>query len=160
MRSDPVADELAELESGGLDDIEETECWRLLATQPVGRVAVIVGHYPLIFPVNHAVEGRYLVFRTAPGTKLWATTRSNVTFEVDAFDMVRKTGWSVLVRGVAREVSVERQPAIAKIAERAAPQAWAPGDREHIVRIVADSISGRRIRLADVGPSSDPRGYL
>jgi hypothetical protein len=39
------------LDPGGLDDVEPDECWRLLATQQVGHLAVIVGHYPLIFPV-------------------------------------------------------------------------------------------------------------
>ena len=45
-----------DLDPGGLDEIDESECWRLLATQSVVRVAVIVGHYPLVFPVNHLVD--------------------------------------------------------------------------------------------------------
>ena len=56
------------------------ECWELLATQPVGRVAVIVGHYPVVFPVNYAVDDKTIVYRTGAGTKLHSVHRSNVTF--------------------------------------------------------------------------------
>lgn len=101
------AEEGDDYDFGGLDEIDEAECWRLLATQPVGRVAINVGHYPLIFPVNHAVVAHGVVFRTAPGTKLWATHRSNVSFEVDHVDIDNQTGWSVLVRGSAKEITVD-----------------------------------------------------
>jgi len=131
---------------GALEEIDESECWRLLGTQPVGRVAVIVGHYAHVVPVNHAVDGRSVVFRTAVGAKLWATHHSNVTFEVDDFDPARRDGWSVMVRGSARELSGESNPDTVRRIGSAAPQPWAPGRRDHIIRIVPDSISGRRIR--------------
>jgi hypothetical protein len=35
---------------------------------------------------------------------------------------------------------------------------WAPGNRELLVRLVPESISGRRIEL--VSAVADPRGYL
>ena len=156
-----MATEDDELDPGGLEEIEEAECWRLLASQPVGRVALIVGHYPLVFPVNHAVVAHGVVFRTAPGTKLWATHRSNVSFQVDEIDMNNKTGWSVLVRGAAREISIDTtNPELVHAVEAAAPEPWAPGPREHLVRIVADSISGRRIRPAEPPSVTDLRGYL
>jgi uncharacterized protein len=141
------------LESGRLEEMEESECWRLLSSRPVGRVAVIVGHYPLVFPVNHAVDERSIIFRTAVGTKLWATHHSNVTFEVDDFDPARKDGWSVMVRGSARELSPAHHAELAERTAGAGASPWAPGDREHLIRIVADSISGRRIR-----PSGDADG--
>lgn len=98
------------VDQGALDEIDVDECWRLLATQPVGRVAVIVGRYPLVFPVNYVLDGRHIVFRTGIGTKLWAIDRSNVTFEVDELDLVGRTGWSVMVRGAAHEMSPEQAP--------------------------------------------------
>lgn len=137
-----------DLDLAELEEIDEEECWRLLASQPVGRFAVMVGHYPLVFPVNHAVVAHGVVFRTAPGSKLWATHRSNVSFEVDQLDLTDKTGWSVLVRGSAREITVDRNPELVQAVEEAAPQPWAPGPRQYLVRIVVDSISGRRIRPA------------
>jgi nitroimidazol reductase NimA-like FMN-containing flavoprotein (pyridoxamine 5'-phosphate oxidase superfamily) len=144
------------LDTGGLDVIDERECWRLLASQAVGRVAVIVGHYPQVFPVNHIVDGHSILFRTGVGTKLWAIGRSNVTFEVDEIDPENRTGWSVMVRGSAREVDLSRDvgvvvgPESARAAIGDLP--WAPGDRDHVVRIIADAVSGRRIHVAEPPP--------
>ena len=98
------------LDQGALDEIDVAECWRLLSTQPVGRVAVIVGQYPLVFPVNYTLDGMHIVFRTGVGTKLWAINRSNVTFEVDELDLAGRCGWSVMVRGAAHELSPKQTP--------------------------------------------------
>ena len=143
------------LDQGGLDEIDVDECWRLLSTQPVGRVAVIVGQYPLVFPVNYTLDGMHIVFRTGVGTKLWAIDRSNVTFEVDELDLAGRSGWSVMVRGAAHELEPEADP---DRDQRRVP--WAPGERVHLVRIVADQITGRRIRPAELPPATDLRGYL
>lgn len=135
------------LDGVGLEEIPEEECWRLLSSQPVGRVAVNVGSYPLVFPVNYTVIAHGVTFRTAPGSKLWATSRSNVSFEVDEIDPSNRTGWSVLIKGAAREVTADNtNPELELIVQEAAPTPWAPGSREHLVRIVADSITGRRIQ--------------
>jgi uncharacterized protein len=149
-----------EVDNGGVDEIDAAECWRLLATQPVGRVAIIVGHYPLVFPVNFAVDGQQIVYRTGVGIKLHSLNRSNVTFEVDEIDPVHRSGWSVMVKGAAHEVDVERHSEMAGRVEVGGAAPWAPGRRDHLIRIVADQISGRRIRLPDPGPAGDARGYL
>lgn len=152
--SNPDADE------GSLDDIDAEECWHLLATQPVGRVAIIVGHYPLVFPVNFAVDGHDILYRTGVGAKLYSVHRSNVTFEVDEIDPFHRTGWSVMVKGVAQELEIERNREAASQAEFGGATPWAPGQRGHLIRIVPDQVSGRRIRLPEGPPFGDPRGYL
>ena len=61
---------------------------------------------PVILPVRYAVIGETVVFRTAPGTKLTAAMRrSVVAFEADRWDPCGAWGWSVLVQGVASEVT-------------------------------------------------------
>lgn len=144
----------------GLDEINPEECWPLLATQPVGRVAIIVGHYPLVFPVNFAVDGHDILYRTGVGAKLHSVHRSNVTFEVDEIDPLSRTGWSVMVKGVAQELAIERNPEAASQAKLAGATPWAPGRHDHLIRIVPDQVSGRRIRLPDAPPFGDSRGYL
>jgi nitroimidazol reductase NimA-like FMN-containing flavoprotein (pyridoxamine 5'-phosphate oxidase superfamily) len=129
-----------------LEALDAEECWRLLSTQQVGRVAVIVGQYPLVFPVNYAVAGKEIVFRTGVGTKLWAIHRSNVTFEVDEFDAEHRRGWSVMVRGAAQEVDAKRDPRLARHLDAVAGAPWAPGERKHLVRVAVDAVSGRVIR--------------
>src|SRR3954451_18755334 len=89
----------------GLQDLGADECYRLLATQQIGRLGVNAEHYPLIFPVNYALDHDVIVVRTHPGTKLTAADHANVTFEVDEIDQRARTGWSVLVRGLAEEVT-------------------------------------------------------
>jgi hypothetical protein len=55
--------------------------------------------------VNYALDQRAVVVRTHPGTKLSAADHANVTFEVDHIDPISRSGWSVLIRGLAEEVT-------------------------------------------------------
>jgi nitroimidazol reductase NimA-like FMN-containing flavoprotein (pyridoxamine 5'-phosphate oxidase superfamily) len=74
------------LESGtGIRELSAEECWQRLADHPakVGRVGT-GGPSPDILPVNYAVDGHSIVFRTSPGKKLSAIGRGErVVFEVD-----------------------------------------------------------------------------
>ena len=148
------------LDPGALEEIGDAECWQLLATQAVGRVAVILGHYPLVFPVNYTLDERSILYRTGPGTKLHAIHRSNVTFEVDSIDPVHRSGWSVMVKGVAQELNAERQRPAVSQAELRGAKPWAPGQRDHFIRILADEVTGRRIHPGELPPATDLRGYL
>jgi nitroimidazol reductase NimA-like FMN-containing flavoprotein (pyridoxamine 5'-phosphate oxidase superfamily) len=132
------------LRDEGLDLLSEAECYTLLATESVGRVGVTVGALPVILPVNYATVGRDVVFRTSPGTKLRAALdHAVVAFEVDVLDYERRTGWSVLVVGRAREVV---DPAELEALEALDLEPWA-GDapRDRWVRVQAEFVSGRRI---------------
>jgi uncharacterized protein len=155
-----VTDGYGELDPGALEEIDTQECWRLLESQTVGRFAVVVGPYPLVFPVNYAVDHRHILFRTGAGTKLWSIHRSNVTFQVDQFDPVHRSGWSVMAWGAAHEVSDGDHPGIEEKATSGGAVPWAPGRRGHLVRMVVDGISGRRIRPPEQPQPGDPRGYL
>ncbi len=139
------------------DELSSVQCWELLATQPVGRVAV-VGHYPLVFAVNYDVDDQTIVYRTGAGTKLHSVHRSNVTFEADEIDTHRRTGWSVMIKGVAQELSPTKDRYAVSRVELTGAAPWAPGERDHVIRIVADQITGRRIRLAEVSPPSESGG--
>jgi uncharacterized protein len=85
------------------------ECFRLLGTHEIGRIGVNAEHYPLILPVNDALDGTTVVIRTHPGTILRAAEHANVTFQVDDIDRATRSGWSVLVRGQAEEVGSEHR---------------------------------------------------
>jgi len=79
----------------------------------VGRVALIDQGEPVILPVNHAMDGEAVVFRTARGSKLMAADNEMpVAFEVDGFDEDRRAGWSVVVRG--KVTSVEEPAQLAR----------------------------------------------
>jgi len=139
--------------------IPADECYRLLGTQEIGRLGLIAEHYPLILPVNYALDGTALVIRTHAGTILRAAEHANVTFEVDEVDRHTRSGWSVLVRGQAEEVGEAHRADLVTRTKAAGVEPWAPGEKGHWLRIITHQISGRRIVPGELS-GLDPRGYL
>ena len=113
------------------------ECWSLVGGSGVGRVAVMVDGAPRIVPVNYAVTGDVIYFRTAVGTILNNVVSQKAAFEVDAFDPPSRSGWSVCVVGAGRPVG-DCGPDVFV-------DSWAPRPREVCYRIVPDEITGRRL---------------
>lgn len=127
-----------------LEEIPHDECVVLLRSMSVGRIAVaLAGDSPLVVPVNYAVDDDVIVFRTDPGSKLHMLHEVAVSFQVDLIDPFHRTGWSVLVRGEAREATVEE-------AECIDVRPWPGGPKLHWVRIAPTSITGRRIKLPEL----------
>jgi nitroimidazol reductase NimA-like FMN-containing flavoprotein (pyridoxamine 5'-phosphate oxidase superfamily) len=127
-----------------IDTLDEGECLRLLATEDVGRIAVVLGRQPLIFPVNYVLDGNVVVFRTDPGTKLVAASLEKVAFEVDYIDRETHSAWSVVVQGVGQEVTGAYSGLFEHL--RSLPVTpWAPGDKARWVRVLPVHITGRRV---------------
>lgn len=124
--------------------LDTDSCRALLAGEVVGRLAVVTGGRPAIFPVNYTLDGNDIVFRTNPGTKFDAGSRAPVCFEIDMFDRVRRTGWSVVVTGRLEEVTPYDGPAWRRIQELAL-EPWGPTPRSYWMRLIPDWISGRSI---------------
>ena len=126
----------------GLAILDEDQCLRLLATATVGRVAVSLGALPAVFPVNFALYGRRIVFRTGRGTKLDAAVRhAVVAFEIDAFDTFEQNGWSVLAVGRATDITDDLQ----LIGDDGRVRTWVAGERDHYIAIDAEMLTGRKI---------------
>lgn len=127
-----------------IEELPREECLRLLKQESyVGRVGFIVEGQPMVLPVNYLAEEGSVVFCTAPGTKLSALAGgAPVAFEVDANRSLYQSGWSVLVRGTAREVVDEHE---LDLLRRGPLKSWATPSSEHWIRIAIDEISGRRI---------------
>lgn len=128
----------------GMDIIPRDECLRLLASQKVGRLGFLLGDQPMILPVNYSIEADIVIFRTGLGTKLEAATDAKVAFEVDEVDNSAGTGWSVVVQGVAQEITSDVDVSAYALRQAAAPT-WLPGPADHYMRIVPRHISGRRL---------------
>jgi uncharacterized protein len=139
----------------GLLRLDDDECWRFLAKHFIGRVAVVDHGLPMIFPVNYIVDGESIVFRTAPGTKLaMARLGRDAAFEVDEVFGLFETGASVMVHGTLHAVTARDE----KAGLMAMPlRPWAPGARDHVVRLRPAWVSGRRIpvHIQDQGLSAD-----
>lgn len=132
-----------EIDRNGLEVLDRDECLRLLSTATLGRVGVTTGALPTVLPVNFLLDGERILIRTGEGTKLrTATDNAVVAFESDDFDPLYHSGWSVVVTGVAREVTDRGELE----ALRSAPLArWAPRGNGRIVAISTEVVSGRRI---------------
>jgi len=134
----------------GWQELTKSECFALLSGVRLGRVAVVDDQGPIVFPVNFILDRHMVVFRTDEGTKLDAAARgSRVAFEIDGTDEAARTGWSVLIRGEATEVT---DPAELARLRKLRVSPWAPGAKTHYVRILPAKLTGRRI-WAPGGPS-------
>ena len=140
------------LQRARLEPLAEDECLRLLSLHGVGRIAVVVEGQPLIFPVNYALAGRHIVFRTDAGTKLFGAEGKRVAFEIDGHDVEYHDGWSVLVVGIARE---EHNAAHRRALEKLPLRPWVSGAKAHWMRIAGGGITGRRLTHLD---NSEPEG--
>lgn len=123
--------------------LDEDECWVRLAAAPYGRVVTHAADELDVFPVNHRVGDRTIVFRTAAGTKLLELTiHGDVVFQIDGVDA--REAFSVVVKGVAEQL--ETSPEIAAV-EPLGVRPWAPEAKDRWVRITPDRVSGRAFML-------------
>ena len=131
-------------------ELTKSECFELLAREHLGRVAIVDDRGPVVFPVNFVLDRHMVVFRTDAGTKLDAACRGGrVAFEIDGTDAAAHTGWSVVVRGEAVEVT---DPAELARLRKLPLDSWAPGAKTRYARVLPAALTGRRI-LAPGGPS-------
>jgi nitroimidazol reductase NimA-like FMN-containing flavoprotein (pyridoxamine 5'-phosphate oxidase superfamily) len=132
----------------GVTVLDEDTCWKLLASVEVGRLAVAVDGQPDIFPLNFAIDEHGLVFRTAEGTKLFALfIDSAVAFEADGFDPDSGNAWSVVIKGVAREIAMQDK------VDTAYPVfPWSAWPKARFVRIDAHQVTGRQFHVVQHRP--------
>ena len=120
------------------------ECRELLEGGVVGRLAMATPVGPRIVPVNYAVHGDAIVFRTAPYSELstygWDT---DLAFEVDHIDYETHLGWSVVALGRAHVVDDPDE--VQRIRATWDPRPWAPGSRNLYVKVVWRELSGVRL---------------
>ncbi len=134
----------ASLDWSGLVILDVEQCYELLRREPVGRLGFVDHAEPVILPVNYAVDGRSIVLRTGQGSKLsTALMAQPVCLEIDGWDTLDHTGWSVLVKGVAEAVD---DPAVTDRLDQLPVRPWSRPDlRRQWVRIMVEEVSGRQI---------------
>jgi uncharacterized protein len=136
-------DETTARDRNGLEVLSYDECLRLLGSRTVGRIAFVDAGTPIIVPVNYLLDGASVLIRSAPGSKLDTADRARpLAFQIDDHDPSTRTGWSVLLTGIADPVDEEEA-----IRYDRKLDAWALGDRQDValLRLQADAVTGRRI---------------
>ncbi len=130
-------------------ELQDWECWSLLASKQIGRIGILDHEYPIALPVNYLLVGegpmRRLLLRTAPTTTIGRYS-GYASIEVDEIDTLDKRAWSVVVRGHLRHV-----PDPTGLPD---PGPWITHDRTHWMVLDNTTVTGRRF----VGRTSDD-GY-
>jgi hypothetical protein len=133
-------------DGSALEQLSRDDCLRLMASVSVGRIIYTRRALPAVELVNFALDHGDIVIRTDSGGKLAAATQhSVVAFEADRLDADERAGWSVTAIGQSREVT---DPAEIGRLQEIGLTSWAPGLREHFIRISPEILNGRRLRVS------------
>jgi nitroimidazol reductase NimA-like FMN-containing flavoprotein (pyridoxamine 5'-phosphate oxidase superfamily) len=132
-----VTDERTLLELSRADGL------RLIASVPVGRLVFTQHALPAIRPVNHIVEDDMLVIGLTAGSPIAASARGGivVAYEADSLDVTERSGWSVVVVGVARLET----DATTVLRYRDQLRPWLSGAMADILTISSELVTGYRL---------------
>ncbi len=126
-----------------LEHLSRDECLRLVGQVPLGRIVYTRQALPAVELVNFTLDDGDIVIRTDSGGKLAAATHGAVVaFETDSVDIAARTGWSVTIVGYSRAVTDGEE---VRRLEQTGLDPWAPGERDHFIRISPTIVNGRRV---------------
>ena len=138
-----------------LENLSRGECLRLVGQVPVGRIVYTRQALPAVELVNFALDDGDIIIRTDASGKLAAATRGVVVaFEADNVDGVTHAGWSVTIVGYSCAVV---DPEEVRHLELAGLVPWAPGKRDHFIRISPEIVTGRRLAARRTGDGDASR---
>jgi nitroimidazol reductase NimA-like FMN-containing flavoprotein (pyridoxamine 5'-phosphate oxidase superfamily) len=127
-----------------LDRLTVAECLHYLRSHQVGRLVMSVDGELEIYPVNYVMDGDTVAVRTDPGSGVDKSVLQRVVFEVDHIDGESHEAWTVVVRGVARDVT-EAIDAPSQDTRALPLTPWAPGLKNEWIKILDTTITGRRL---------------
>jgi nitroimidazol reductase NimA-like FMN-containing flavoprotein (pyridoxamine 5'-phosphate oxidase superfamily) len=129
-----------------LEPLDAEQSMALIKPGGVGRIAFSVENAtsPTVLPLHFLVIDDDIVFRTAPHGTVAGHAACYVSSQVDRVDGVMRQGWSVLVKGRARQVrdphELELLIAVAHV------HSWTGDRHDAYVRIMPTEVIGRRLR--------------
>jgi hypothetical protein len=119
------------------EPITEAECWKLLASASVGRLALSLQALPAILPVQYYLDGDKIALCLGHyQVPSQAVTNTVAAFVADAIDTTTSQGWAVQVLGKV-----------------ASPQSMnGPSDCGHqtggqVIHLAPATIAGQRLHL-------------
>ena len=143
----------SKVEPRALRELDRDEALDLLGSVSYGRVVFTLAALPAIRPVNHVVDDGEVVIRTRRLAGLSTALAEHadpaldqnpdlvVAYEADELDPASRTGWSVVVTGIARTVT---DPArLARISARLRP--WVDSEMDTAIAITPEIVTGMRL---------------
>lgn len=125
-----------------IEILDPEECWRLLSSASLGRMAVVAEDGIDIYPMNYTVHDGAVYIRSAPGHKMIELTkRPTVAFEADG--VAGRLRWSVVVHGAAHRLALDSEIEESGVL---ALRTQSPREKWNYVRIDPTAITGRRFR--------------
>jgi hypothetical protein len=119
---------------------------RKLGSVPIGRIVFTRHAMPVISPVVHLLDNDQIIIRSHEGSAIAADQRQGtvVVYQADELDPVTRTGWSVMVTGLARLVT---DPGAAA-RYRQALRPWVAGPVSHVIGIDPQIVTGFELTAA------------
>lgn len=122
--------------------LTDEQCWDLLGSNVVGRLAVAPSGRPDIFPVNYLARSGSLLFKTGEGSKLTSVVVNQaVAFEIDGYEAGSNEAWSVVVIGTARLIESDDE---AVMMEDLPLFPWNTTPKYHYIEVTPTQVTGRR----------------
>ena len=138
-------------DGSALHRLSRGECLTLIASVPVGRIIYTRRALPAVELVNFALDHGDIVIRTDSSGKLAAAARGAVVaFETDQLDLAGQSGWSVTAIGPSTEVTDPDERARLRTIGL---KSWAPGERDHFIRISPVMLNGRHLHTGSGQPA-------
>ena len=130
-------------------ELSAEECWALLRSQEIGRVAYRLVDEVHIVPVNYLVDRGRLLIRSGSGNKLLAAAlNSDAALEIDWFD--DQNAWSVVVRGRLQRLTDHERNELGDLPLHS----WVPTPKAELLDLLPAELTGRRFLLRR-GPDAD-----
>jgi hypothetical protein len=146
MQVDAPSDETGRL----MKPMTRDEALRRLGSVPLGRIVFTRHAMPVIRPANHLIdEGQVIIgSHESPAIAIAAGQGPGtvVVYEADDLDPATRTGWSVMVTGLARLVTDPGQAA----RYRQALRPWLAGPISQVISIDPQIVSGFEL-IAETG---------
>lgn len=126
-----------------LEVLSTDECMELLRSNACGRIGFAERGLPQVLPVNYRFDDPDIVIRTDPGAKRRWVPQTIVAFEIDGWSGDHMSGWSVVARGPAFDITDTIDP---RSVELRGLEVLPWVERPHGVwlKITATELSGRR----------------
>jgi nitroimidazol reductase NimA-like FMN-containing flavoprotein (pyridoxamine 5'-phosphate oxidase superfamily) len=128
-----------------LRPIEPWRCLQLLEAVPYGRLATVDAGLPLLVVLNHIVDDGDIYIRTRADASLARLAGSgrivHAVYEVDSAFTAGHSGWSVIAHGLlTREHGGPRWTAV-----RSRLTTWAQGERDAVLHLQVQALTGRSV---------------
>jgi nitroimidazol reductase NimA-like FMN-containing flavoprotein (pyridoxamine 5'-phosphate oxidase superfamily) len=128
-----------------LEAIGRQQCFDLIESHHLGRIAWQAADLPQILPITYAMHQGSVYFRTLPdGILAELAQPTSVALEVDELDQQTRSGWSIVLHG--RTSAVHEPDELTDLWASDSLVPWASGNRTLFIRIRPERVAGRVVR--------------